>query len=308
MLPRITSNYKPLLRALYLVLIAALWAMSRNACAQIYVANHPKDSTGVVSEYDQRGGLINANLITGLSSPDALAVEGDMLFVLDGALGTVGKYDANTGGVINAGFITMLLSPIGLAVSGNILFVSDTSKEPSEDGAVAEYDATTGEILNANIFKGVRDSSFPTGMAVDFSGTTLFVACSEYIAQYSIRTGKGSSGLYFGVGRTRGLAFAGDRFFETDTDHGGVYSIPRPDGIPSLVMAGLNRPTCLALLGSILYVVDSGSGKVATHGVSGLGENRDFITGLHAPSGIAARYPKTAQRTFTRNNSPSSIH
>jgi hypothetical protein len=73
-------------------------------------------------------------------------------------------------------------------------------------------------------------------------------------------------------------------------------------------MAGLNRPTYLAVLGATLFVVDSGSGKVATHDVSGFSENRNFITGLHGPSGIAARYPKTAHRTFTRNNSPSSIH
>jgi hypothetical protein len=293
---RITSNSKPLLRALYLVLIAALWAIPRNACAQIYVANHPKDSTGVVSEYDQRGGLINANFITGLNSPDALAVEGDMLFVLDGTLRTVGKYDANTGAVINAGFITTLISPIGIAVTGNTLFVSDTSKDPSEDGAVAEYDATTGEILNANILKGHLHSSFPTGLAVNFSGNSLFAACSEFIFQYNIRTGQGTSGLYFGVGRTRGLADAGDQFFETDTDHGGVYSIQKESGAPSLAMAGLNRPTYLAILGGRLFVVDSGSGKVAIHGVSGLGDNRDFITGLHDPSGIAARYPKTAHQ------------
>jgi hypothetical protein len=134
------------------------------------------------------------------------------------------------------------------------------------------------------------------------------VACSEFIFRYNIRTGQGTGGLYFGVGRTRGLAAAGDAFFETDTGHGGVYRIPKPDGRPSLVMAGLNRPTYLAVLGATLFVVDSGSGKVATHDVSGFSENRNFITGLHGPSGIAARYPKTAHRTFTRNNSPSSIH
>jgi hypothetical protein len=57
-------------------------------------------------------------------------------------------------------------------LSGKILFVSDTSKDPSEDGAVAEYDATTGEILNANILKDDPDSSFPTGMAVESQETT----------------------------------------------------------------------------------------------------------------------------------------
>jgi hypothetical protein len=304
-----TSNWRSLLRAFYalLIAIAALLALPRNARAEIYVANLPKDSTGVVSAYTESGGLIKANFITGLDSPGALAVAGDTLFVLERALGTVGKYDANTGAVINAGFITGLRRPIGLAVSGETLFVSDAGEDPSKDGAVAEYDATTGELLNDNILKGDLDATSPTAVAVDPPGTTLFVASDGSIFRYNIRTGKGFS-LYYGISTTFGLAVANNQFFETDTDGGGIYSVSLSgSGIPSLVMAGLNRPTYLAALGLTLFVVNSGSGKVATHGILGLGDNRDFITGLNDPSGIVARYPKTAQQKFTRNNSPLSF-
>jgi hypothetical protein len=90
----ITSNLRPLLRAFqaFLVAIAGLWPMPRNAHAQLYVIRDSK--TGIVSEYDAKTGeVINANFITGLSRPVALAVKGNTLFVTNENGGTVGKYD-----------------------------------------------------------------------------------------------------------------------------------------------------------------------------------------------------------------------
>jgi hypothetical protein len=69
-----TSNWRPLRRALctLLVGITALWAMPRNARAQIYVIQY---GNGSVGEYDATtGAAINANFITGLSGPAELAV------------------------------------------------------------------------------------------------------------------------------------------------------------------------------------------------------------------------------------------
>jgi hypothetical protein len=112
----LTSNWRPLLRALYafLITIAVLWAMPRTAHAQLYVTSTPGGGLiGVVSKYDAKtGDLINANFIAGLNFPAGLAVKGNTLFVANDAFaataGTVGKYDAKTGAAISPSFITGL--------------------------------------------------------------------------------------------------------------------------------------------------------------------------------------------------------
>src|SRR5258707_1052328 len=116
----LTSNWRPLLRALYpfLIAAAALWAMPKNARAQLYVTEFPQGGAiGVVGKYDATtGAAISATFITGLNRPGGLAVLGNTLFVANSGGGTVGKYDAKTGAAINATFITGLNRPEGLAV------------------------------------------------------------------------------------------------------------------------------------------------------------------------------------------------
>ena len=108
------------MRAFYafLIAIAVLWAVLRNARAQLYVSSRPEGGLfGVVSEYNATTGeVIRANLITGLSVPRALAVSGNKLFVANTVSGTVSEYDATTGEVIKANFITGLSNPEGIAV------------------------------------------------------------------------------------------------------------------------------------------------------------------------------------------------
>ena len=107
------------MRAFYpfLIAIAALWAMPKNAHAQLYVTEVPGDNGGVVDKYDAKtGAAISPSFITGMGFPLGLAVLGNKLFVVDFASGTVGKYDATTGEAINANFITGLQFPTGLAV------------------------------------------------------------------------------------------------------------------------------------------------------------------------------------------------
>jgi WD40 repeat protein len=141
---------------------AGLWPMPRNAHAQLYVIRDSK--TGIVSEYDAKTGeVINANFITGLSRPVALAVNGNTFFVTNENGGTVGKYDANTGGAINPGFITGLSGPEGLALSGNSLFVTNLNGGAVGSGTVGNYDANTGTAINASFITGLNN---PVGLAV----------------------------------------------------------------------------------------------------------------------------------------------
>src|SRR5260370_457562 len=158
-----TSNWRPLLRAVYpfLIVIAALWAMPKNAHAQLYVTEFPQGGgpIGFVGKYDgTTGAAISPSFIIGLSFPRGLAVLGNTLFVGNGSNGAVGKYDATTGAAINASFITGLNVPFGLAVLGNTLFVSTEG-----NNTVGEYDAKTGAAINASFITGLIH---PEGLAV----------------------------------------------------------------------------------------------------------------------------------------------
>ncbi len=157
----LTSNWRPLLRAFYpfLIAAAALWAMPKNARAQLYVTELPQVGTiGVVGKYDATtGAAISPSFITGLNFPVGLAVKGNTLFVANADGNTVGKYDAKTGAAISPSFITGLNAPFGLAVLGNTLFVANFGS-----GTVGKYDATTGAAINANFITGLN---VPVGLA-----------------------------------------------------------------------------------------------------------------------------------------------
>ena len=135
----------------FLIPIAVLWAIPRNAHGQLYVSPEFRQP-GFVSEYETKtGAAINLNFITGLNVPSGLAVKGNTLFVADLGNGTVGKYEAKTGAAINANFIAGLSGPLGLALRGNKLFVTN-----SGTGTVGEYDAKTGAAINANFITGFQ--------------------------------------------------------------------------------------------------------------------------------------------------------
>ena len=73
----LTSNLRSLLRALYpfLIATAALWAMPKNASAQLYVIEFP-GGIPVVGKYDAKtGAAINPSFITGLNFPLAIAIK-----------------------------------------------------------------------------------------------------------------------------------------------------------------------------------------------------------------------------------------
>ena len=115
----VSSSRKALLQAFYGFVIAgaALLALSRDACAQLYVTNMPQGG-GAVSEYNaETGAVINLNFITTLDVPGGLALLGNRLFVTNYGSGTVGEYDATTGAAIKAHLITGLEKPVGIAIN-----------------------------------------------------------------------------------------------------------------------------------------------------------------------------------------------
>jgi hypothetical protein len=300
----ITSNWRPLLRALYAfpIAIAALWVVPRNAWAQLYVTKPllPPGLSGVVSTYEpSTGALIKAKLIAGANFPEALALNGSILFVANGGDNTVGKYDAS-GAPINASFITGLKQPAGLAVQGNRLFVTN-----SRAGTVGEYYADSGAPINASFITGLNG---PAGLAL--LGSTLFVANSGAgtVGKYEVGNDPEAiattinTSFITGLSVPVGLAVKNDntgersrgtpQLFVANSGAGTVGKYDAVSVVPSNAsfIKGLNSPVGLALLGETLFVTSSGAGTVGTYDAqNGGAKNASLVTGLLAPAGIAVK-------------------
>jgi WD40 repeat protein len=283
----ITLNARPLLRALYVVLITciALLAMPKRADAQIYVG---QESAGIVSEYDEAtGDVINANFITGLSGPNELVLSGDFLYVSSKG-GSVGKYDAKTGAAISQSFITGTdFSPVGLALSGDDIFVM--TAQDATDGTVGKYHEKTGKVIKADFI-----TAAPGGLGA--SGDSLFVGSvnSGTVGKYSAKTGK----LSYNVSVTSpyGIAFLGDKLFLGSTDSGtiGEYNVKNGAPINATFITGLNTPYQIAILDDKLFVTGNESGTVSEFDAkNGTVINALFISGLTGgPLGIAVKSQK----------------
>jgi hypothetical protein len=182
------------MRAFYafLIVIAVLSAMPRNARAQLYVTQG--STGGIVSKYNATtGARVKVRFITRLDGPSALAVLGTDLFVATVEGNKVGKYNATSGATINAKFITGLHGPfLGLVLntSGRRLFVANSSNGTN---SVGKYDATTGATINASLITALHE---PEGLALmgptpSFSDPILFVANfgNNTVGKYDAKTG-----------------------------------------------------------------------------------------------------------------------
>ena len=186
----ITSNLRPLLRALHLFLIAiaVLWVMPRNAQAQLYSVTLPSlpGTIGTVSEYSTKGKLLNANFITGLNNPVGIAVLDNNLFVATytSHVSTIGKYDAATGGTVNANFITGLHL---YGAHGNALYGTIDPSYLSK--YLSKYDASTGAVIDRAFIR------VPESIAVAWLGHRLFLeklrphSDTATIGEYEAATG-----------------------------------------------------------------------------------------------------------------------
>src|SRR5216683_1167534 len=112
-------------RVTVVLLLAPLLVPASARAGFVFVSNF---NSGVVGKYDATtGAAINASFITGLNTPNSLALNGSgQLFVTNFNSGVVGEYDATTGAAINASFITGLNTPNSLALNGSgQLFVTN---------------------------------------------------------------------------------------------------------------------------------------------------------------------------------------
>jgi WD40 repeat protein len=298
-----SSNLRPLLRTLYVLLVTstALLAVPKQANAQIYVAVL---GSGVVGEYDEvTGQVINANFITGLNSPNQLLISDETLYITN-AGGSVGKYDAKTGAAISASFITGAnFEPDGLAVSGDHLFVGNEI-----DGTVGEYNAKTGEVINVSFVKGLGMDGIGTSIGLGVGppsvlggpgllGDSLFVVDSlkNKVFIYSAATGK-LSYSFTGAGTPFGIAFFGQKLLLADYTVNTIseYQAWTGETINANFITGLNSPGQIAVLGDKLFVANQFSEEVSLYNAkTGAVINASLISGFPVPpTGVAVKAQK----------------
>ncbi len=150
----------------------------------LFVVNNGNNTIG---EFTTSGAVVNGSLISGLNSPDSIAVSGSNLFVTN-QNGTIGEY-TTSGTTVNASLVTGLSYPVAIAVSGSNLFVVNLN------GTIGEY-TTSGAVVNASLISGL---SAPLGIAV--SGSNLFVANagSSTIGEYTTSGADGECLARYGV-------------------------------------------------------------------------------------------------------------
>jgi 6-phosphogluconolactonase (cycloisomerase 2 family) len=290
----------------FLIALAALSAIPRNAGAQIYVTQVGFTLTGSVSAFDLNTTPQNPTSgftpITGLKTPVGLAVANNNLFVANRGDGTVGVYNAKTGASENPQLITGLKKPTGLAFAANTLYVSDFS-----DGTVTAYtfDPNTNTVTPAFGFNTITGLKMPTGLAIG-AGTTLFVASygtgtgAGMIGAYDNEGGTLSANMITGLDLPTGVVVNGNMLYVSD--QGGNIGAYKFDPQKLIVLAatpafikGLDAPTGLALgPGNSLFVVSALAGTVNQNLLSSTGNTAvanptPFISGLSGPTGIAVK-------------------
>jgi outer membrane protein assembly factor BamB len=286
----ITSNCRPLLRVLSasLVTIAALWAMPRNAHAQLYVTQYP---TGVVSKYNaETGAVINPNFISALNGPSALLISGNELFVAIENGNTVAKYDAGSGNSISV--IPGLNGPAGLALQRPtavfpqpVLFVANSGND-----TVGKYAANTGAVINASF---ILSSHEPAGLVV--SANKLFVANfdNDTVGEYNATTGAVIKASFIkGLHQPAAIVVFRKKLFVANYGSGtvGKYNVSNGAVNNGRFITGLNGPNALAVSGTELFVANAGGGTVGEYSIeTGAPINVNFITGLLTPTGLAVK-------------------
>jgi hypothetical protein len=308
-----------------LLIVAAfllLLATPKSAHAQvIYVANA---NAGTIGEYNaSTGAAINASLVTGLSNPFGLAVDGSgHLYVAsansgNSGSGTIGEYNASTGAAINTALVTGLTNSFGLVVDGSgHLYVTNylpgafPGSNDGPAGSIGEYNASTGAAI-ASLVIFYNSPSFnstiygyPTALALDGSGH-LYVATQNFtgesinggyignqIGEYSAGTGQPvyTAALVSYLTYPSGMALDGSGdLYVADAGTIEEYNASTGVAVNRALVTGLDYYTNIALDGSgNLYVANFGSDTIGEYNAStGAPINTALVTGLNGPFGIA---------------------
>lgn len=144
------------------------WESALDGNGRFFVALYGQNNVGV---YDAKTGatLSSAFLPAGVSSPTALGVWGNNLYVASENLQKVSLFDATSGTLLSSNFITGFAGPRYLAIDpAGRLFVSDYGR------TVGLFDAATGAVINRNFLSGL--SSVPSALALNAAANRLYVS------------------------------------------------------------------------------------------------------------------------------------
>jgi uncharacterized delta-60 repeat protein len=231
---------------------------------------------GTVGEYTTSGGVVNANLVSGLGSPLDIANAGSDLFISNFAGTTVGEYDTS-GATINASYIPNLVSPAGLAVAGNQLLYAQNSP----DNGVNEVDLSDGQDDGGIGLAGAYDLA---ASATEFFAT---YGSSGTISEAAVPSFEPNSTLLTLPDAATGIAVSGSDLFIAfpGSNSIGEYTTSGVTVNASLI-TGLDAPESIAIAGSDLFVVNEGNGTVGEYTTAGATINSALITGLGNAHGI----------------------
>jgi hypothetical protein len=284
-----------------LAVCATLCANPENVCAKIFPKIFEtnlgvgafgdealaKPGTGTVGVYDGATGTFDPTLVTGLNGPQAIAVAGGNLFVVNSAIGTIGEYDANTGTQLNLALITGLHGRVGIVAFGDNLFVTSSATH-----RIDQYSATTGMLTQPRFVMGLKLQG-PAELAA--AGGNLFVVNStagkngESIGEYNAITGATvNSSLVTGLHGRVDVAVSGTNLFVTNVPKGSIDEYDAVTG--ELLKAGfvteLHGASDIAVFGGDLFVTDAQHQSIDMfNATTGMPEGT-VLTGLQGPQGI----------------------
>ena len=203
-----------------------------------------------MSEFTTAGGVVNDNLITGLTAPGYLAVSGGNLFIAnDFGVNTISEYTIG-GTLVDTSLITGLNVPIGVAVSGGDIFVAN-----SGNGTIGEY-TTSGGTVNASLISGLSD---PSGIAV--GNGDVFVTTGSGVGEWTTSGGVVNASLLPSVFGS-GITVSGSDLFVSSSSGGTIGEYTTSGGtVNAALVSGLTNPYDIATApdGSVFYThIDTG--------------------------------------------------
>jgi hypothetical protein len=200
--------------------------------------------SGFVSAYSTSGTLLNASLITGLSTPEDMIVQGNSLYVTNGGANEVSQYALSNGGatatLTKANFIATgsKTDPIAVAFTGSNFLVAQGNK-------IGEFDST-GAVINASfISAGLNEPS-----AILVYNNNIFVANTNdfMVAEYTL-SGSLVNSDFISMNQPDGIAESNGNFFISSAGLNGVSEYNADTGalVNANFITGLNVPSEIAI-------------------------------------------------------------